>query len=45
MALSPVTAAPGVRPTVGAMIDYQGVLTPSSRHGVDYDDVPFQFLP
>ena len=45
MAPSPVTAAPEVRPTVGAMIDYQGVLTPSSRHGFDYDDVPFQFLP
>jgi hypothetical protein len=25
------------------MIDYQGVLTPSTRIGADYDDVPFQF--
>jgi tyrosinase len=40
---SPLINAPGARPTVGAMIDYQGVLMPSSRLGFDYDDVPFVF--
>jgi tyrosinase len=44
LAPSQLTAAPGPRPTVGAMIDYQGVVTPASRLGFDYDDVPFQFL-
>ena len=43
MAPSLLTSAPGLKPTVGAMIDYQGVLTPSTRIGADYDDVPFQF--
>jgi tyrosinase len=45
MAPSLLTAAPGLRPTVESMIDYQGVLTPTSRLGFDYDDVPFQFPP
>lgn len=43
MAPSPLTSAPGLSPTVSAMIDYQGVRTPASRLGFDYDDVPFQF--
>ena len=43
MAPSPLTSAPGLSPTVGAMIDHQGVRTPPSRLGFDYDDVPFQF--
>jgi tyrosinase len=40
LAPSPLTAAPGPRPTVGSMIDYQGVLTPAKPLGVSYDDVP-----
>ncbi len=44
LAPSPLTSAPGLSPTVGALIDYQGVLTPPSRLGFDYDDVPFQSL-
>ena len=43
MATSLLTAAPGLRPTVGSMIDYQGVGTTGSRLGFDYDDVPFEF--
>jgi tyrosinase len=43
MATSLVTAAPGLRPTVESMIDYQGVQTAASRLGFDYDDVPFEF--
>jgi hypothetical protein len=43
MAASLLTAAPGLRPTVGSMIDYQGVRTTCSRLGFDYDDVPFEF--
>jgi tyrosinase len=43
MAPSPLTSAPGLRPTVGATIDYQGVRTAASRLGFDYDDVPFEF--
>jgi tyrosinase len=43
MAPSPLTAAPGLRPTVQSMIDYQGALAAASRLGFDYDDVPFEF--
>jgi tyrosinase len=43
MAPSPLTSAPGLRPTVGSAIDYQGVRVPASRLGFDYDDVPFEF--
>jgi tyrosinase len=43
MAPSLLTAAPGPSPTVGSMIDYQGVRTSASRLGFDYDDVPFEF--
>jgi len=42
LAPSPLTSAPGLSPTVGALIDYQGILTPPSRLGFDYDDVPFE---
>jgi tyrosinase len=42
LAPSPLTSAPGLSPTVGDLIDYQGVLTPPSRLGFDYDDVPFE---
>lgn len=42
LATSPLTSAPGLSPVVGALIDYQGVLTPPSRLGFDYDDVPFE---
>ncbi|MEM7338783.1 MAG: tyrosinase family protein [Actinomycetota bacterium] len=42
LAPSPVTAAPGDYPTVGAMIDYQGQLSPDNWCGFDYDDVPFE---
>jgi tyrosinase len=44
MAPSLLTLAPGLSPTVGALIDYQGVLSPESRLGFDYDDVPFEFI-
>jgi tyrosinase len=37
-----LTSAPGPTPTVGALIDFQGVLSPASRLGFDYDDVPFE---
>jgi len=43
MVPSPLTAAPGLRPTVRSMINYQGVRTAASRLGFDYDDVPFEF--
>jgi tyrosinase len=43
MAPSLLTAAPGLRPTVRSMINYQGVRTTASRLGFDYDDVPFEF--
>lgn len=42
LAPSPLTSAPGPSPTVGELIDYQGILTPQSRLGFDYDDVPFE---
>ncbi|MEU4420095.1 tyrosinase family protein [Actinoplanes sp. NPDC024001] len=39
---SPVTHLPGPAPTVGSMIDFQG-LGPDAHHlGFDYDDVPYQ---
>jgi tyrosinase len=44
MALSPQVAGPGLTPTVGSMIDYQGVLQSASKLGFDYDDVPFEFV-
>jgi len=40
--VSPITAAPGARPTLKAMIDYRGTLNAASWLGFDYDDVPFQ---
>ena len=40
---SNVVNFPGLTPTVGDMIDYQGILNPASRLGFDYDDVPFDF--
>ncbi|MGH3994466.1 MAG: hypothetical protein ACRDSN_18640, partial [Pseudonocardiaceae bacterium] len=40
---SPLTDAPGPRPKVRDMIDYQGIHTPANRLGFDYDDVPFEF--
>ena len=39
---SPVTARPGIRPTVGSMIDYQSVHSTAAPLGFDYDDVPYQ---
>jgi tyrosinase len=42
LAPSPLTSAPGLSPAVGALIDYQGILTPPTRLGFDYDDVPFE---
>jgi tyrosinase len=45
MATSVLTKAPGLKPTVASMIDYQGVLKPAGRLGFDYDDVPFEFSP
>lgn len=37
-----VTAAPGRRPTVRSMIDYQAHGSAEDRLGFDYDDVPYQ---
>jgi tyrosinase len=37
-----LTSAPGLTPRVGDLIDYQGVRTPGTRLGFDYDDVPFE---
>ncbi len=42
MAVSPMTNAPGLRPRVRDMIDYQGKHSLAARLGFDYDDVPFQ---
>ncbi|MEA2685584.1 MAG: tyrosinase, partial [Actinomycetota bacterium] len=42
MAPSGLVSVPGLKPTVGSMIDYQGVVTPASRLAFDYDDVPFE---
>lgn len=39
---SPTTAAPGLRPAVKAMIDFQGQANPTQQLGFDYDDVPFE---
>ena len=39
---SQLTNAPGLTPKVGDLIDYQGVRTPGTRLGFDYDDVPFE---
>lgn len=38
---SAVAGAPGTKPTVGSMVDYQGILNPASRLGFGYDDVGF----
>jgi tyrosinase len=35
------TSAPGPKPDVRAMIDFQGLKTAASRLGFDYDDVPY----
>ncbi|MGH3984256.1 MAG: tyrosinase family protein [Pseudonocardiaceae bacterium] len=40
--ISPITAPPASAPTVGSMIDYQGVHDAGTRLGFDYDDVPYQ---
>jgi tyrosinase len=40
---SKIVNFPGLTPTVGDMIDYQGALNPANRLGFDYDDVPFDF--
>jgi tyrosinase len=37
---SPTDNAPGLEPTVGDMIDYQGVVNLENRLGFDYDDFP-----
>ena len=42
MATSPMTKAPGPRPTVRSTIDYQGVRDRANRLAFDYDDVPFE---
>jgi hypothetical protein len=40
---SKVVNFPGLTPTVGDMIDYQGIKHPANWMGFDYDDVPFDF--
>ena len=37
----PTAPAPGAAPTVGDMIDYQGLVNPASFMGFAYDDVPY----
>lgn len=37
-------SAPGLTPTVGDMIDYQGIHNENHLQGFDYDDVPFKDL-
>lgn len=39
-----ITNAPGPTPRVRDMIDYQGLKSPASRLGFDYDDVPFELV-
>ena len=39
MAASPCVSAPGPTPRVRDSLDYQGIVTASSRLGFDYDDV------
>ena len=39
---SPVTAAPGAKPTIGDMVDFQGQPSAAARVGYGYDDVPFE---
>ena len=39
---SPLVAAPGPTPTIGVLIDYQGVVNAANQLGYDYDDVPFE---
>jgi tyrosinase len=41
---SPTEIAPGLEPTVGDMIDYQGVNDLGNRLGFDYDDFPSLLL-
>jgi tyrosinase len=41
----PTATAPGPAPTVGEMIDYQGVVDPQSSMNFAYDDVPFGVAP
>jgi tyrosinase len=41
LAASPCTPAPGSQPRVRDGLDYQGTVSPASRLGFDYDDVPF----
>ncbi len=42
---SPTATAPGLKPTVRTMIDFQGHGNPTRRLGFDYDDVPFEQFP
>jgi tyrosinase len=39
---APTTTAPGLKPTIRAMIDFQGQANVARRLGFDYDDVPFE---
>jgi tyrosinase len=41
----PTAPAPGSKPTVGDMIDFQGVLNDTSNLGFAYDDVPYEIAP
>jgi tyrosinase len=40
---SPVTSAPGPKPTIGGVVDFQGQTSAAARVGYGYDDVPFEF--
>jgi hypothetical protein len=39
---SPIYSIPGVKPTLGSMIDYQGKVAPINSLGFDYDTVPYK---
>lgn len=44
MAVSLQVSAPGLQPTVGSMIDFQGAMALTTKLGFNYDDVPFEFV-
>lgn len=42
LAATATTSAPGARPTLRGVLDFQGSVLPTARLGYDYDDVPFE---
>jgi len=41
MAPSAIVPAPGLKPTIGSMVDYQGKINAAGALDFDYDDVPY----